>query len=95
MISLFRRRRQAPLAEGPPQRRTRTGWQTYTDPHLSCCTHCPDGCTWNGQHPGPCRHCIREMEATGPLPDCLTGYDGRCVTCEQLHGVHIVHGRRW
>ena len=41
-----------------------------------------------------CRHCIREMEASAPLPECVTGSDGRCVTCDELHGVRITHWRR-
>jgi len=74
------------------RRRTRTGWHRPTDGGaLSCCTHCPDGCRWDDWHPAPCRDCVREMEATRPLPACVTGSGGRCVTCEQLHGVSVTH----
>ena len=40
------------------------------------------------------RDCVREMEATRPLPECVTGSGGRCVTCEQLHGVSVTHRGR-
>lgn len=80
--------------DGNAPRPTRDGWHRSADPHLTCCAHCPDGCSWDDQHPGPCRQCIREMETTRPLPGCVTGSDGRCVTCDELHGVHISHRRQ-
>lgn len=87
MIALFRRRR--------PAAPSRSGWHTTTaNGGLSCCHHCPPACSWGDAHPGPCRHCIREMEASGPLPECVAGSDGRCVTCDELHGVHITHRRQ-
>lgn len=56
--------------------------------------HNPERHEADASDPGPRRHCIREMETSAPLPECVTGSDGRCVTCDELHGVRITHRRQ-
>lgn len=75
----------------------RDGWQHYSqaDGIATCCSHCAADCFWRAGHIGACPKCIKEMEASRPLSDCVTGADHRCITCESLHGVRITHGRTW
>lgn len=91
MKTLFKRPRTQPVAET-----RRDTWQRYITVNgaVTCCGHCPDRCVWNNWHHASCTHCIREMEASPPLPSCITDVDGRCITCAQQHGLRITHRGR-